>query len=150
MSESAGAVTWSTDATHVWGSCGFAIPGVEIKVLTPNPNGDGTFTEAPRAANMFHPTEAEQGELCYRGRNIMMGCVALRLRVVWCRCGACVVLFCVVVVVCCCGWLLERGASCLHASVVIIVVTVVTRVSHRHHHSPLAVPAPCVCVVRAR
>jgi len=25
---------------------------------------------------MFKPTEAEQGELCYRGRNIMMGYLA--------------------------------------------------------------------------
>jgi long-subunit acyl-CoA synthetase (AMP-forming) len=25
---------------------------------------------------MFHPTEEEQGELCYRGRNIMMGYMA--------------------------------------------------------------------------
>jgi long-subunit acyl-CoA synthetase (AMP-forming) len=25
---------------------------------------------------MFAPTEAEQGELCYRGRNVMMGYLA--------------------------------------------------------------------------
>ncbi len=75
MSECTGAVTWSTDATHVWGSCGFALPGCEVKVLTPNPD-DGSFTEAPRARDPQHPTEAEQGELCYRGRNIMMGYMA--------------------------------------------------------------------------
>ena len=30
----------------------------------------------PPAADMFRPTEAEQGEICYRGRNIMMGYLA--------------------------------------------------------------------------
>ncbi len=34
MSECTGACTWSTDQTHIWGSCGFALPGVEIKVFT--------------------------------------------------------------------------------------------------------------------
>eukprot|EP00750_Incisomonas_marina_P014834 INCI17894.1.p1 GENE.INCI17894.1~~INCI17894.1.p1 ORF type:complete len:802 (-),score=146.16 INCI17894.1:357-2762(-) len=74
MSECTGACTWSTDATHVWGSCGFAIPGVEMKVM--RPQDDGSFVECPRAKDMFHPTEEEQGELCYRGRNIMMGYMA--------------------------------------------------------------------------
>mmetsp|Transcript_50983 Transcript_50983/g.75655 ORF Transcript_50983/g.75655 Transcript_50983/m.75655 type:complete len:761 (-) Transcript_50983:236-2518(-) len=74
MSECTGACTWSTDATHVWGSCGFAIPGVEMKVF--KPSDDGKNVECPRAKDMFHPTEEEQGELCYRGRNIMMGYMA--------------------------------------------------------------------------
>ena len=33
MSECTGACTWSTDRAHVWGSCGFAMPGVEMKVV---------------------------------------------------------------------------------------------------------------------
>jgi long-chain-fatty-acid--CoA ligase ACSBG len=74
MSECCGAVTWSTDATHVWGSCGYAVPGCEVKVF--RPNDDGTKVECPRAADIFQPTEEEQGELCYRGRNIMMGYMA--------------------------------------------------------------------------
>lgn len=74
MSECTGACTWSTDATHVWGSCGFAVPGVEVKVF--RVNDDGSKVECPRAADMMHPTEEEQGELCYRGRNIMMGYMA--------------------------------------------------------------------------
>ena len=73
-SECTGACTWSTDATHLWGACGFALPGVEMKVL--RPNDDGTFTEATRAEDVFHATEEQQGELCYRGRNIMMGYMA--------------------------------------------------------------------------
>ena len=68
MSECTGAATWSTDRAHVWGSCGWALPGVEVKVFK-----EGGNVEVPDCKDMFRPTEAEQGELCYRGRNIMMG-----------------------------------------------------------------------------
>ena len=59
MSECTGATTWSLDETHTWGSCGFAMPGCEvvIKDLT------GNILTKP----------GEEGELCYRGRHIMMG-----------------------------------------------------------------------------
>ena len=59
MSECTGATTWSLDETHTWGSCGFAMPGCEvvIKDLT------GKILTKP----------GEEGELCYRGRHIMMG-----------------------------------------------------------------------------
>jgi hypothetical protein len=30
-------------------------------------------TECPRTANLKNPSEAEQGEICFRGRHIMMG-----------------------------------------------------------------------------
>jgi long-chain-fatty-acid--CoA ligase ACSBG len=70
MSECTGAVTFSCDAAHVWGSCGYALPGCEIKIL----HEDGS--EAPLAKDMFNPTEDEQGEICYRGRNIMAGYMA--------------------------------------------------------------------------
>jgi len=33
MSECTGACTWSTDEAHVWGSVGWAIPGIEVKVF---------------------------------------------------------------------------------------------------------------------
>uniref|UniRef100_A0A6V3UG89 AMP-dependent synthetase/ligase domain-containing protein n=1 Tax=Lotharella globosa TaxID=91324 RepID=A0A6V3UG89_9EUKA len=68
MSECTGAITWSLDNTHVWGSCGYALPGCELKIFNPE---DGK--ECPRAKDIFHPTEEEQGEICYRGRNIMLG-----------------------------------------------------------------------------
>jgi len=73
MSECTGAVTWSVDSCHVWGSCGWAVPGVEVKVFR---TGRKRNVECPPAQDPMHPTEEEQGELCYRGRNIMMGYLA--------------------------------------------------------------------------
>eukprot|EP00472_Partenskyella_glossopodia_P005267 CAMPEP_0197517088 /NCGR_PEP_ID=MMETSP1318-20131121/2052_1 /TAXON_ID=552666 /ORGANISM="Partenskyella glossopodia, Strain RCC365" /LENGTH=708 /DNA_ID=CAMNT_0043066357 /DNA_START=244 /DNA_END=2370 /DNA_ORIENTATION=+ len=70
MSECCGACTWSLDESHIWGSCGFPLEGCEVKIL----GEDGS--ERPRAEDIFHPTEAEQGEICFRGRNIMLGYMA--------------------------------------------------------------------------
>jgi len=70
MSECTGAVTFSCDAAHVWGSCGYALPSQEMKIL----REDGST--APFAKDLFNPTEEEQGEICYRGRNIMAGYMA--------------------------------------------------------------------------
>jgi len=73
MSECTGVVTWSVDSCHVWGSCGWALPGVEVKVFKTGAQG---YVECPPARDPIHPTEEEQGELCFRGRNIMMGYLA--------------------------------------------------------------------------
>lgn len=70
MSECTGATTWSTDECHVWGSCGYIIPGVEVKIF--NEKGE----ECPRSKDIFAATDAEQGEICFRGRHIMMGYMA--------------------------------------------------------------------------
>jgi long-subunit acyl-CoA synthetase (AMP-forming) len=75
MSECTGATTWSSDETHLWGSCGFAMPGTEVCVLKVD-DVTGAKSVCPPSENVFTPTEAEQGELCYRGRNVMMGYLA--------------------------------------------------------------------------
>mmetsp|Transcript_10654 Transcript_10654/g.13907 ORF Transcript_10654/g.13907 Transcript_10654/m.13907 type:complete len:779 (+) Transcript_10654:250-2586(+) len=74
MSESTGAVTWSNDKYHTWGSVGFELPGTEVKIF--KVGTDGTKSECPAAQNIYQPSEAEQGEICFRGRNVMMGYMA--------------------------------------------------------------------------
>merc|ERR1719461_1804629 len=51
MSECTGATTWSSSTFHKWGSCGFEMPGTEVKVVHDKERGD----------------KEGQGELCYRG-----------------------------------------------------------------------------------
>lgn len=73
MSECTGAVTWSTDDAHKWGSCGWPLPSMEVKIL----KTEGDKVECPRwDPTTGAPTEDQQGEVCYRGRNIMMGYMA--------------------------------------------------------------------------
>jgi len=66
-SECTGICSMTTPGMHIWGSIGHALPGCEVKIL--NANGDAV--QATR--DMFRPTEQEQGELCCRGRNLMLG-----------------------------------------------------------------------------
>jgi len=74
MSECTGVATWSTDDCHMWGSVGFQVEGTEVRVF--EVSEDGSKRECPKAENFDRPTDEEQGELCLRGRNIMMGYLA--------------------------------------------------------------------------
>merc|ERR1712072_173973 len=75
MSECCGATTFSTDEAHVWGSCGWTMGGTEVKIFKQSGEG-GANVECERAADLFSPTEEEQGEICFRGRHIMLGYMA--------------------------------------------------------------------------
>ncbi|GBG24983.1 Long-chain-fatty-acid--CoA ligase ACSBG2, partial [Hondaea fermentalgiana] len=74
MSECTGATTWSFDDAHEWSTVGFELPGSEVRVF--RVAEDGTKTECPRTDNILHASEEEQGEICFRGRHIMMGYLA--------------------------------------------------------------------------
>merc|ERR1719203_1121060 len=76
MSESAGAVTLSTDQAHMWGSCGWQMPGTEVKCFKVDPSDINKKTECPHAPALDAGEEEFQGEICFRGRSIMMGYLA--------------------------------------------------------------------------
>jgi long-chain-fatty-acid--CoA ligase ACSBG len=74
MSETTGGTSINTHSCHQWGTIGSEIPGTEMKILkVDEANPDAVTEECPAAADLFHPTEAEQGEVCFRGRLMMMG-----------------------------------------------------------------------------
>ena len=59
---------------HTWGSVGFALMGMEVKVFKVNGK---TKTECARTATLAGPQPDKcQGELCFRGRHIMAGYMA--------------------------------------------------------------------------
>merc|ERR1739846_19554 len=76
MSESTGAVTVSSDEAHDWGSCGWQLPGSEVKIFKVDPNNVNVKTECPPAPQMDSPGDEFQGEICFRRRGIMMGYLA--------------------------------------------------------------------------
>lgn len=76
MSECTGACTWSLDEALQWGSCGWEMPGVEVRAFNVDPHDLNKKTEMPKAPSLDETDEKYMGELCFRGRNIMMGYMA--------------------------------------------------------------------------
>merc|ERR1719401_787971 len=76
MSETTGLVTLSTDEAHLWGSCGYPVDGVEVKVFQVDPVDFNKKKECPRASELDSLDEENQGEICFRGRGLMMGYMA--------------------------------------------------------------------------
>jgi len=76
MSECCGATTMSIPTCFQWGSCGFAMSGAEVKAFICDDLDFNKKKEAPRSPGLDCIEEQYQGELCYRGRHIMMGYMA--------------------------------------------------------------------------
>merc|ERR1712060_415961 len=78
MSESTAAATLSTDQAHQWGSCGWQFPGTEVKCFKVDPSDLNKKTECPPAPSLDASEDEFQGEICFRGRGIMMGYLACK------------------------------------------------------------------------
>jgi long-chain-fatty-acid--CoA ligase ACSBG len=76
MSESCGGVTFSTDVAHIWGSCGYAGPGCEVATFKVSDTNMNDKTPVPAAPTATEKDEKYMGEICFRGRGIMMGYLA--------------------------------------------------------------------------
>jgi len=76
MSESSAASTVSTDQAHAWGACGWQINGTEIEAFKTNMDTNEKISKAPPAPGLDVTDEQYMGELCFRGRCIMMGYLA--------------------------------------------------------------------------
>jgi len=76
MSESSGPTTFNSTYCCKWGTIGYAPVGMEVALFdTMDLKNKGMVRKGP-CKDIDHPVESEMGELCFRGRNIMMGYMA--------------------------------------------------------------------------
>jgi long-chain-fatty-acid--CoA ligase ACSBG len=74
MSESSGITTMTSPDRNTFGTVGHGLTGLETKIFKEGPNGENV--DVPRSTVGKNATEDQQGEICYRGRHIMMGYMA--------------------------------------------------------------------------
>jgi len=78
MSESVLGATFSTPVAHQWGSCGYELSGWELKIFKVDPTDLNKKAECPPAPELSSTDEQFMGEICFRGRGIMMGYLACK------------------------------------------------------------------------
>jgi long-chain-fatty-acid--CoA ligase ACSBG len=74
MSECSGVTTMTSMSRNVFGTVGHGLTGLETKIFKVGPNGENV--EVPRSQPGKVAPEDCQGEICYRGRHVMMGYMA--------------------------------------------------------------------------
>mmetsp|Transcript_92526 Transcript_92526/g.205623 ORF Transcript_92526/g.205623 Transcript_92526/m.205623 type:complete len:752 (-) Transcript_92526:82-2337(-) len=76
MSECTACTTISSAQAHEWGSVGYQLPATEIGAFIVDPTDPNKKVLCPRAPDLDSQEEEFQGELCFRGRHVMMGYMA--------------------------------------------------------------------------
>merc|ERR1719265_2770594 len=74
MSECSGVTTMTSPSRNVFGTVGHGLTGLETKIFKTGPNGENI--EVPRSQPGKVAPEECQGEICFRGRHVMMGYMA--------------------------------------------------------------------------
>ncbi len=76
MSETTGLATLTGPDKMLWGSCGYAMTGCEVAIFKVDPDNINNKTRVKPAPSIYQPAEEFQGEVCFRGRNVMLGYLA--------------------------------------------------------------------------